>query len=97
MTQITELLNSQSIFPSESTKLGYFVREPIINATFGDLRRRRGRAKRISMKSLGWDVRLSIDGIYHQPLEYGVEVVMKIMDTPECVLQSLEFDPDVQS
>jgi NAD+ kinase len=41
VTEITEMFNKQNIFPEDSLDLGYVVREPIINETFGDIRFRR--------------------------------------------------------
>lgn len=34
-------INKQNVFPEDSRDMGYVVREPIINATFGDIRFRR--------------------------------------------------------
>ena len=33
--------NKENIFPEDSLDMGYIVREPIINETFGDIRFRR--------------------------------------------------------
>lgn len=52
----------------------------------------RGMARRISLRSLGWDVRLHLDGIYSIPLEYGVQAVMKIGTNPHYALQTVEFE-----
>ncbi|TMW56602.1 hypothetical protein Poli38472_006612 [Pythium oligandrum] len=91
VTELTEAFNRENIFPEDSVDLGYIVREPIINETFGDIRFRRGRARRVSMRSLGWDMKLNLDGIYSVPLDYGVQAVMKIVDEPKYMLRTVEF------
>ncbi|CAH0475704.1 unnamed protein product [Peronospora belbahrii] len=93
VTELTEFINKQNVFPEDSRDMGYVVREPIINATFGDIRFRRGKARRVSMRSLGWDMRVNIDGIYSVPLDYGVQAVMKIADEPKYVLRTVNFSP----
>ena len=45
------------------------------------------------MRSLGWDMRVNIDGIYSVPLDYGVQAVMKIDDGPKYVLRTVDFSP----
>lgn len=91
VTELTESINKQNVFPEDSRDMGYVVREPIINATFGDIRFRRGKARRVSMRSLGWDMKVFIDGIYSVPLDYGVQAVMKIVDEPKYVLRTVDF------
>ena len=71
--------------------MGYVVREPIINATFGEIHHRRGEARRLSVRSLGWDVHLHLDGIFSIPLEYGVHAVMKIGNESHHKLRTVEF------
>ncbi|KAI9914543.1 hypothetical protein PsorP6_008394 [Peronosclerospora sorghi] len=93
VTELTESINKQNVFPEDSRDMGYVVREPIINATFGDIRFRRGMARRVSMRSLGWDMKVTIDGIYSVPLDYGVQAVMKIVDEPKYVLRTVDFTP----
>ncbi|KAG6610297.1 uncharacterized protein IUM83_00065 [Phytophthora cinnamomi] len=93
VTELTESINKQNVFPEDSRDMGYIVREPIINATFGDIRFRRGKARRVSMRSLGWDMKVNIDGIYSVPLDYGVQAVMKIVDEPKYVLRTVDFSP----
>ncbi|KAK1945176.1 NAD kinase 2 [Phytophthora citrophthora] len=93
VTELTESINKQNVFPEDSRDMGYVVREPIINATFGDIRFRRGKARRVSMRSLGWDMKVNIDGIYSVPLDYGVQAVMKIVDEPKYVLRTVDFSP----
>ncbi|CAI5726607.1 unnamed protein product [Hyaloperonospora brassicae] len=93
VTELTESINKQNVFSEDSRDMGYVVREPIINATFGDIRFRRGKARRVSMRSLGWDMRVNIDGIYSVPLDYGVQAVMKIDDGPKYVLRTVDFSP----
>lgn len=41
VTELTELFNKESVYSEDSVDLGYIVREPIINETFGDIRFRR--------------------------------------------------------
>jgi len=53
----------------------------------------RGKARRVSMRSLGWDMKVNIDGIYSVPLDYGVQAVMKIVDEPKYVLRTVDFSP----
>lgn len=91
VTELTEAFNRENMFNEDSPDLGYIVREPIINETFGDIRFRRGRARRVSMRSLGWDMRVNLDGIYSVPLDYGVQAVMKIGDEPKHLLRTVEF------
>jgi NAD+ kinase len=45
------------------------------------------------MRSLGWDMKVNIDGIYSVPLDYGVQAVMKIVDEPKYVLRTVDFSP----
>ncbi|CAI5746738.1 unnamed protein product [Peronospora destructor] len=97
VTELTESINKQNVFPEDSRDMGYVVREPIINATFGDIRFRRGKARRVSMRSLGWDMKVNIDGIYSVPLDYGVQAVMKITDEPKYVLRTVDFSPSPSS
>ncbi|CAH0485513.1 unnamed protein product [Peronospora farinosa] len=97
VTELTESINKQNVFPEDSRDMGYVVREPIINATFGDIRFRRGKARRVSMRSLGWDMKVNIDGIYSVPLDYGVQAVMKITDEPKYVLRTVDFSPSPDS
>lgn len=94
VTEITQELNKENVFDENSLDMGYIVREPIINATFGDIYHRQGLARRISMRSLGWDVRLHLDGIYSTPLEYGVQAVMRIGNEPNYQLRTVEFEPE---
>ncbi|EQC34352.1 hypothetical protein SDRG_08124 [Saprolegnia diclina VS20] len=91
VTEITEMLNKQNMFAEDSVDMGYVVREPIINATFGDIRFRRGKARRVSMRSLGWDMKVNLDGLYSVPLNYGVQAVMKICTEPQYVLRTVDF------
>ncbi|GLD99411.1 hypothetical protein PINS_up008130 [Pythium insidiosum] len=93
VTELTEAFNRENYFPEDSLDMGYIVREPIINETFGDIRFRRGRARRVSMRSLGWDMKVNLDGIYSVPLDYGVQAVMKICDDPKYVLRTVDFSP----
>ncbi|KAG7398140.1 hypothetical protein PHYBOEH_011549 [Phytophthora boehmeriae] len=93
VTELTEAINKENVFPEDSRDMGFIVREPIINATFGDIRFRRGKARRVSMRSLGWDMKVNIDGIYSVPLDYGVQAVMKIVDEPKYVLRTVDFSP----
>lgn len=53
----------------------------------------RGRVRRVSMRSLGWDMKVNLDGIYSVPLDYGVQAVMKIVDEPKYVLRTVDFSP----
>lgn len=53
----------------------------------------RGKARRVSMRSLGWDMKVNIDGIYSVPLDYGVQAVMKIVDEPKYALHTVDFNP----
>lgn len=91
VTELTESINKRNVFPEDSRDMGYVVREPIINATFGDIRFRRGKARRVSVRSLGWDMKVFIDGIYSVPLDYGVQAVMKVADEPKYVLRTVDF------
>lgn len=51
--------------------------------------------RRVSMRSLGWDMKVNLDGIYSVPLDYGVQAVMKIVDEPKYVLRTVDFSlPD---
>ncbi|CAK5179887.1 unnamed protein product [Aphanomyces euteiches] len=93
VTEITERLNKDNMFPEDSLDMGYVVREPIINATFGDIRFRKGKARRVSMRSLGWDMKVNLDGLYSVPLNYGVQAVMKICTEPQYVLRTVDFSP----
>ena len=43
------------------------------------------------MRSLGWDMKVNLDGIYSVPLDYGVQAVMKICDEPKYVLRTVQF------
>lgn len=45
----------------------------------------------MSMRSLGWDMRVTLDGIYSVPLDYGVQAVMKVCDEPKYVLRTVDF------
>ncbi|DBA00020.1 TPA: hypothetical protein N0F65_002023 [Lagenidium giganteum] len=91
VTELTESFNKDNIFAEDSLDMGYVVREPIINETFGDIRFRRGKARRVSMRSLGWDMKVNLDGIYSVPLDYGVQAVMKICDEPKYTLRTVDF------
>ncbi|RHY32072.1 hypothetical protein DYB32_002904 [Aphanomyces invadans] len=106
VTEITETLNKDNMFAEDSLDMGYVVREPIINATFGDIRFRkyvglsqndgsidwgRGKARRVSMRSLGWDMKVNLDGLYSVPLNYGVQAVMKICTEPQYALRTVDF------
>ncbi|KAF1328360.1 hypothetical protein FI667_g7011, partial [Globisporangium splendens] len=91
VTELTEAFNKENIFPEDSLDMGFVCREPIINATFGDIRFRRGKVRRVSMRSLGWDMKVNLDGIYSVPLDYGVQAVMKIVDEPKYVLRTVDF------
>ncbi|RHX98370.1 hypothetical protein DYB25_012748, partial [Aphanomyces astaci] len=91
VTEITERLNKDNVFAEDSLDMGYVVREPIINATFGDIRFRKGKARRVSMRSLGWDMKVNLDGLYSVPLNYGVQAVMKICTEPQYALRTVDF------
>lgn len=95
VTELTEAFNKENTFPEDSLDMGYVVREPIINETFGDIRFRRGKARRVSMRSLGWDMKVNLDGIYSVPLDYGVQAVMKICDEPKYMLRTVDFSSNV--
>lgn len=49
------------------------------------------------MRSLGWDMKLNLDGIYSVPLDYGVQAVMKICDEPKYVLRTVDFSTHTQN
>jgi NAD+ kinase len=53
--QISERLNRQLVYETNSNEIQYFVREPIVSsAHHGTYKHRHGWAKTIAIRSLGW-------------------------------------------
>jgi hypothetical protein len=95
--QISDRLNQELVFESNSPEVEYFVREPLLPLhSAGNLGRvgyqhRHGWASRIAVRSLGWDAVMSIDGINLVQLPKGTTAVMHIGRKPGANLMVLSL------
>mmetsp|Transcript_37427 Transcript_37427/g.47723 ORF Transcript_37427/g.47723 Transcript_37427/m.47723 type:complete len:693 (+) Transcript_37427:164-2242(+) len=90
VSAIKNEINDRISFKSDSPRLGYVVREPIINRAHG-VQQRFGHADRISIRSLGWQASLVIDGLTAIPLNFGVQAVLTTTDDQHSI-HTIDFN-----
>ena len=88
--KIEHLLLGRLVYPIDSDRLAYVIREPIINKSHS-CKRRQGQANRISIRTLSWEGQISIDGVTTIPFKFGSQVVLKA-GGPDAILRSARFD-----
>lgn len=96
VAEVSRRVREACIFPPDSPNIQYFVREPVLNGWYGrhdtplSSNPRRGFGKSISLRSLGWDSALTLDGLFTYRMRYGTSAVMSIdQDNP---LHAIWFD-----
>eukprot|EP00941_MAST-03F_sp_MAST-3F-sp1_P000586 g586.t1 len=83
LAQITQRVNSSPRFDPQSPYMEYLVREPVVNP-YGmlgeELQSRRGFARRVELRALGWDTVVAVDAVETAAttLPYGSRVVLEI-------------------
>mmetsp|Transcript_3130 Transcript_3130/g.4415 ORF Transcript_3130/g.4415 Transcript_3130/m.4415 type:complete len:185 (-) Transcript_3130:323-877(-) len=87
---LKDQINSQIAFNPESDKLGFVVREPIINRAH-NVKSRFGHCRRLSVRSLGWNAALVVDGLCAVPFAFGSQAVLTIADEAHSI-HTVEFD-----
>ncbi|KAM3567491.1 hypothetical protein VYU27_010366, partial [Nannochloropsis oceanica] len=92
ITEITHRLNERNLFPAARPELAYIVREPIVNRALAGCKNRLGRAHRVSLRSLGWDGQLTIDGITCIPFNFGVQGIVEVGSEPGDTLRTMDFE-----
>ena len=90
--EITHKLNEDNIFNADAKEMAYLVREPIVNRALHGCKRRQGRAKRVSLRSMGWDGQLTIDGITSLPFNFGVQGIVEVGTDKGDTLRTVRFD-----
>jgi len=94
VNSIVNDINGRLPFHFTSNKLGYIVREPIINRAHNiGVKHRLGRAERISIRSLGWEAKLVMDGLTSIPLNFGVQAVLTACSDKD-QLHTIDFNMD---
>ena len=102
---IADRINLELVFETNSPEVQYFVREPLLplstanNASLGrgGYSHRHGWAQRVTVRSLGWDAVMSIDGIRLVQLPKGTTAVLNIGRKPGAPLMVLSLaDPNGQ-
>jgi NAD+ kinase len=81
LAQITQRVNSALHFDPQSPYMEFLVREPVVNpAVVGLQGTRRGFARRVELRALGWDTIVAADAIPSatSELPYGSRVVLDI-------------------
>merc|ERR1712232_395314 len=85
LDELCERVNSDCIYPPDSTHLQYFVREPVMNGWYGrhdeplSATPRRGFTDMITIRSLGWGkMLLTLDGLHQYEVPYGTLVTASI-------------------
>jgi NAD+ kinase len=86
----TVRLNEECVFHPEANHVGYVVREPITpyQSAEGSFGPYRGFARKVVLRSMGYDILLTVDGTYSIEIPYGMSVEMKIdLDRPlRCII-----------
>jgi len=91
---IAERLNDEFVFHPDDRRVLYYVRDPMFNYDMRPdeeaLFPHHGFALSVSVRSLGFDSMLALDGLYKYPVMHGETVVMRV--DPETALNCVMFE-----
>jgi hypothetical protein len=91
--RVSERLNEDCVFHPEDRRVLYYVRDPMLSYSFRsgeeEVFPHRGFALSVSIRSLGFDSCLALDGIFKLPVAFGTTAVLHV--DPDKSLSCIAF------
>jgi NAD+ kinase len=101
VAEVARRVQVACVFPPNSLNVQYFVREPVMNGWYGrhdtplSSNPRRGFGRSVTLRSLGWDSAITLDGLYTYRIRYGTSAVIRV--DPSNPLHAIWFHENKQT